>query len=341
MNVIFHSPQYFYWLLVLIPLVGISLWSYYSRRHKLRDYAGQQARKIMPDRIGIKRLLKDLLLALAVIVLIVALARPQMPSAMSGEDDQRGVEAIFCVDVSNSMLCPDLAPSRLEFTKRMLQTLLGRMKYDKVGIVIFAAKAYVHLPMTTDLKTAQEFIADINVNMLSAQGTAIGEAITLAQEAFSDDKEIGKTIVVLTDGENHEDDAISSAKGAKEAGVKVQVVGIGTKEGGPIPISSNDYLKDEQGEVVTTHFSPSMCRDIAEAGGGAFITSSNLSSVVSVLEDQIGLLPKANTGQYGSNSYTEYYELLAFLALAFILWELFVSERRNKLFGKRLFDDDK
>lgn len=341
MKLTFHSPEYFYLLLGLIPLLGLSLWSYYSRRHKLRAYAGRQAYRLMPERIGIKRLLKDLLLCLAAIVAIVALARPQMPSGVSSEEDRQGIEAMICVDVSNSMLCPDLPPSRLEFTKRTLQTLLSRMKYDKVGIVIFAARAYVHLPMTTDLKTAQEFIADINANMLSAQGTAIGEAITLARTAFSTTREIGKTIIVLTDGENHEGDAIASAADAKKAGIKVQVVGIGTKEGGPIPISgASDYLKDERGELVTTHFSPSMCRDIAEAGGGAFITSTSQSTIVNALTEQLDGLPKASTGQHSGRSFTEYYQILAWLTLLFLLWELLMSERKNKLFSKTLFDDD-
>lgn len=340
MKLTFHSPEYFYLLLGLIPLLGLSLWSYYSRRSKLRAYASTQAHRLMPERIGIKRLLKDGLLILAAIVAIIGLARPQIPSGASNQEDRQGVELMLCVDVSNSMLCPDLAPSRLEFTKQTLHTLLGRMKYDKVGIVIFAAKAYVHLPMTTDLKTAQEFIADINANMLSAQGTAIGEAISLASTAFSSNRDIGKSIIVLTDGENHEGDALTSASMAKKAGIKVQVVGIGTKEGGPIPIGANDYLKDEQGQVVTTHYSPSMCRDIAEAGGGVFVSSPKHSSIVSSLEEQIALLPKANTGQHAANSFIEYYELLAWLVLCLLLWELVISERRNKLFSKTLFDGD-
>lgn len=338
MRLIFRSPEYFYLLLTLIPLIGLSLWSYYSRRRKLRSYAGKQAHKLMPERVGVKRLIKDLLISLATLLIIVGLARPQIPNGTSSEEDRLGTEVMLCIDVSNSMLCPDLAPSRLEFTKHALQALLGRMKYDKVGIVIFAAKAYIHLPMTTDLKTAQEFVADINVNMLSAQGTAIGEAISLARTAFSSNKEIGKSIVILTDGEDHEGNAIVSATEARKAGIKVQVVGIGTKEGGPIPIDLSNYLKDEQGKVITTHFAPSMCRDIAQAGGGVFIASNNHNTIVSSLEDQIALLPKANTGLYNPNSFTEYYELLAWSTLLLLIWELIVSERRNKLFSKTLFD---
>lgn len=340
MKLTFHSPEYFYLFLAIIPLAGISLWSYYTRKRKLRAYAGKQVSLLMPECIGIKRLLKDGLLILAASMAIFGLARPQIPNGISDEEDKQGIEAMLCVDVSNSMLCSDLAPSRLEFTKRTLQNLLERMRYDKVGIIIFAAKAYVHLPMTTDLKTAQEFVADINANMLSAQGTAIGEAISLALTSFSSNREIGKSIIILTDGENHEGDAIVSATEAQKAGIKVHVVGIGTKEGGPIPLGPNDYLRDEQGQVVTTHFSPSMCQDIAKTGGGAFITSVSQSNIVSLLEEQIALLPKANTGQQSGNRFTEYYEVLAWLVLFFLLWELLISERKNKLFSKTLFDDN-
>lgn len=301
-------------------------------------YAGEQSYRLMPERIGIKRVLKDLLLLFAIVLTVFALARPQLPGAKDAQEDNQGIEAMLCVDVSNSMLCPDLAPSRLEFTKRTLQTLLSGMKHDRVGIIIFAAKAYVHLPMTTDLKTAQEFVADINVNMLSAQGTAIGVAIQLAKESFSSTKNIGKTIIVLTDGENHEGDALKSAADARDTGIKVQVVGIGTKQGGPIPLDDNGYLRDEIGEVVTTHLNVDMCRDIAQQGGGVFVTSSNHSNIVSSLKTQIDMLPKGNTGQYSSERNTEYYELLAWLILFVLLWELFISERKNKLFGKKLFE---
>lgn len=293
----------------------------------------------MPERVGVKRIFRDLLLLFAFVAIVIALARPQRLGGKAGDEDSRGIEAMICVDVSNSMLCPDLSPSRIDFTKRMLQTLLSDMKHDRVGIIIFAAKAYVHLPMTTDIKTAQEFVADINVNMLSAQGTAIGDAIQLAKGSFSSSKGIGRTIILLTDGENHEGDALSSASDARDAGIKVQVVGVGTKEGGPIPIDGN-YLRDEAGQVVTTHFNPEMCRDIAESGGGAFITSTNYNQVVSSLKTQLEHLPKGNTGNYGASNYIEYYEVVAWLAFILLLWECFVSERKNKLFSKKLFERD-
>lgn len=241
---------------------------------------------------------------------------------------------MICIDVSNSMLCPDLAPSRLDFAKRSVQRLLERMQSDKVGLIVFAGKAYMQLPITTDLKTAQEFLANITPTMLSAQGTAIGEAIGLAVQSFSSRDDIGKTIIVMTDGEDHEGDAIEGATAAAQQGIKVQVVGIGTADGGPIPVADGQYLKDEEGQVVTTHFNPEMCRSIAEAGQGSFVTSTNQNELVGALHQELDKLPKANTGRLEESGYLELYEVWAWLALILLIAECFIAERRNRILMK-------
>lgn len=336
MKFIFHSPQYLYLLLLLAPMVGLSIYSFYIRRRKLHRYASNPEMRttLMPERVGRKRLMRDLMLILSFAALVIVLARPQMPGNKQEGEDRRGIEAMICIDVSNSMLCPDLAPSRLNFAKRSVQRLLERMQSDKVGLIVFAGKAYIQLPITTDLKTAQEFLANITPSMLSAQGTAIGEAISLGIQSFSSREDIGKTIIVMTDGEDHEGDAIESATAAAKQGIRVQVVGIGTAEGGPIPVADGQYLKDEDGQVVTTHFNSDMCRSIAEAGQGSFVTSTNQSDLVEALYQELDKLPKANTGRLDHSGYLELFEVWAWLALVLLVAECFIAERRNRILMK-------
>lgn len=339
----FYAPQYLYLLFLLIPLVGISLYSFYSRRRRLHRYASAPEMRIvlMPHRVGRKRLIRDLICLLAFVALVIVLARPQMPGAKQVGEERQGIEAMICIDVSNSMLCPDLPPSRLDFAKRSVQHLLDRMQSDKVGLIVFAGQAYVQLPITTDLRTAAEFVADLTPTMLSAQGTAIGEAITLATQAFSTRTDIGKTIIVMTDGEDHEGEAEMAAASAAKQGIKVQVVGIGTEQGGPIPVGQGQYLKDEAGQVVTTHYNAQMCAALASAGGGSFISTTSRSELVEALHRELDKLPKANTGRVDRSGYVEHYEVWAWLALILLIGEFFISERRNRMLMKyKLFNNE-
>lgn len=332
MNFIFHSPSLLYLFPLLLLLVVLGGYSLYQRKQRLRRYISNPEMKqlLAPDRVGRKRIIRDVLLLLALGALVVVLARPQKVGKKVEGEDRQGIEAMICIDVSNSMLCPDIAPNRLEFAKRSIQKLLDQMSGDKVGIIVFAGQAYVQLPITTDHRTAQEFLSDITPSMLSAQGTAIGEAISLSLASFSSRKDIGKAIVVLTDGEDHEGDAIDAAKQAAKRGVRVQVVGVGTAEGGPIPVGQGQYLKDEEGQVVVTHFNTEMCSSIAQAGQGSFISTTDQSELVDALHRELDKLPKANTGQVDTSGFIELYEVWAWIALVLVIVELFISERRNR-----------
>lgn len=332
----FNNPNYLHFLWGVAFLLLASWGSYlYRRRQWLRLAERRELRALlMPERVGIKRILRDVLVLSALACLVVAIARPQTPGNVSKSEEQKGVELMLCIDVSNSMLSPDVAPSRMSFAKRSLTQLLEGLNSDKVGIVVFAADAYVQLPITTDLRTAQEFLQDVNPEMLTAQGTDIAKAIELASTAFSDRKDIGKSIIVVTDGESHEGGAEEAAKAAEAKGIKVSVVGVGSSEGGLIP-EGQGYLKDpETGTPVTTHLNAEMCRSIAEAGDGLYINTTSTNELVRTMQTALAKLPKAHLGTVDRAGYIEHYMPWVVAAIVLLVVELFVGQRRNRLFAK-------
>ena len=342
MNIHFYSPGYLYLLLALIPLLGLSLFAYWRRRWMLKRFADKDlGRALTPLASGKKYVLRDLLLLIAGALIIVVLARPQVAGGGDAANDDKGIDARICVDISNSMLCQDIAPSRLDFAKRTISRLLERMHSDRVGVIVFAGSAFVQLPMTTDLGTAQDFLADISPNMLSDQGTAIGQAIMLARQSFSDRKDLGKSIIVLTDGEDFEDNATEAAKDAAKAGIHINVVGIGSDKGGPIPTSEGN-LTDESGNMVVTRFNPDMCQQIADAGAGVFVSSSAQSTVVKEIEKQLEELPRASITSRGDNSAAEAFEPWLWAALVLLVVEFFIMGRKNKfLIRHNIFGNEK
>lgn len=342
MKLHFYNPEYFYLLLLVIPLVVIWFYAYYKRRSLQRKFAEVKMLKLLkPEASAKRRMLRGSLLILAICFLIIVLARPQIPGGSQTPEDQKGIEAMICLDISNSMLSQDLAPNRLKFSKQVLTRLLDKMAGDKVGLIVFAGNAYTQIPITTDLSAAKELLGDIDPYMVSTQGTAIGQSISLATKSFSSNKDIGKAIIVLTDGENHEDDAIGAAKEAFGKNIKVNVIGIGTPEGGPIPYDNN-YLKDENGNVVITKFNEQMCRQIAEAGDGTFITGQNASSIAESLITQLDKLPKANVSLNAPTGYIELYERFAQIALILLIIEFFIQERKSRFLRKHnIFKDEK
>lgn len=328
----FANPIYLYALSGLLVLALLSFLSYEWRRRRLRKLASRQELRdlIMPERIGRKRLTRDAFFIAALVFILVALARPQVVGKNSQEEEQRGIEIMLCIDVSNSMLSTDLAPSRMSFTKRMVARLVEQRPNDRIGIIIFAANAYVQLPITSDHSTALEFLQDISPQMLTAQGTNIGEAVGLAQSAFSDKQEVGKAIVLFTDVEDQEEGALEAVTAAAKAGIKIHVVGVGTVEGGTIPMP-NGYLKDDEGNIVTTRLGKDEGIALAQAGSGSFISSAIESEVLSELQPQLDRLPKVALGTIDRTGYIELYAPWVTGAILLLLLESFISQRRNRL----------
>ncbi|KGN72455.1 aerotolerance regulator BatB [Porphyromonas macacae] len=341
MKLHFQNPEILYWLLIILPMIAIWYYAYYQRRKQQRRFAEvKMLRLLKPEASSKRRLYRGVLMITATFFLIIVLARPQIPGGPQVPEDQKGIEAMVCLDISNSMLSQDLAPDRLSFSKQILNRLFDEMAGNKVGLIVFAGNAYTQIPITTDLSAAKEMISGIDPEMLTAQGTSIGAAIQMASKAFSDNREIGKTIIVITDGENHEDDAVSQSKDAAREGIQVNVVGVGSPEGGPIPVDDG-YMKDEEGKVVITKFNESMCNEIAQNGNGIVITGTNASAIANRLLKQLDKLPKANVSKSGISGYIELFDRFAKIALILLIVELFIEERKSRFLRKlNLFKDE-
>ncbi len=337
----FQYPEYLYGLLLVIPLVGLWYYSYYHRRRQQRRFAEVEMLKMLkPEASSKRRMLKGFLLMVVITLLVIVVARPQIPGGPQIPEDQKGIEAMICLDISNSMLSQDLAPDRLSFSKQILSKVFDEMGGNKVGLIVFAGNAYTQIPITTDLSAAKEMLAGIDPEMVSTQGTAIGAAIQMASKAFSDNREIGKSIIVVTDGENHEDDAVGAAKEASKKGIHIHVVGVGSPDGGPIPMDEG-FMQDENGKMVVTKFNEEMCRKIAQTGDGNVISGTNATAISDQLVKLLDKLPKANVSKSGASGYAEMFQRFAIPALILLILEFFVTERRSRWLRKlNLFKDE-
>ena len=346
----FANPEYLY-LLFLLPVVCVVLWYSHRRRRELIKKIGDKSLllQLVPDFSPARRKLKLGLIITAMVLTIVMIARPQFGSKIENVKRQ-GIEVIFALDVSNSMMAEDVTPNRLEKAKRMMMQLIDARGDDKVGLIVFAGDAYTQIPITNDYVSAKMFMSSINTSLVPTQGTSIGEAIDLATKSFGGDKEdngdkakVGRAIVVITDGENHEDDAVEAAKMAASMGIIVNVVGIGSPQGAPIPQPGlMSFKKGEHGEVVVTKLNEPMCMNIAQAGNGIYVRVDNSNNAQKVIEKALDTMAKSDVESKVYSEYDEQFQFLAFLILLLLVAELFISEKRNKFFDNiKIFGDDK
>jgi Ca-activated chloride channel family protein len=262
----------------------------------------------------------------------VLLARPQFGSRLETVKRQ-GIEVIIALDISNSMLAEDVQPSRLQKAKRLVSQLVDKMENDKVGMIVFAGDAFTQLPITSDYISAKMFLETIDPSLISKQGTALGAAINLSTRSFTPMEGVGRTVILITDGENHEDDAVKMAQVALENGITVQVMGVGTPEGAPIPIAGTQSLrKDRNGNVVVTKLNESMCKEIAAAGGGAYVRVDNTTAAVRALSSELEKLSKSEIESQVYTQYNEQYIVIAWIVLALLVVECLFLERKNPLF---------
>lgn len=329
----FAHIEYF-WLLLLVPLlVAVMEWSLAERKRKVARLATSAAfAKLSPESSTKKLRTKFWLLMLALVALIFAAARPQMGSKLS-EVEREGVEIMVAVDVSNSMLASDFAPNRLERTKYAVERVIEGLSEDRIGVIVFAGDAYVQLPITADYLTARNFVRQISTSQVTRQGTAIGAAIELATRSFSSQSESSRVLVLVTDGENHEDDALAMAEKATAQGVKIYTIGIGTPEGAPISIG-DDFIRDENGEIVVSKLDEEVLQKIAVTTGGAYVraTTANVG-----LGDIISLINRTEKSKFKSEVFEEYNELYPIplaIALALLLLECVVLPRKNRVLAR-------
>lgn len=330
----FESPIYLY-LLCLIPVFCVIMYlTEILRKKKLKRFSDAELLKqLMPDASNLRRWIKFGLLQLALAMLIIIVARPQMGTKVSNEK-RNGIECIIALDISNSMLAEDVQPSRLDKSKMLIEGLLDKSSNDKIGLVVFAGEAYVQLPITADYVSAKMFLQNIDPSLIQTQGTDIARAINLSMNSFTQQDKIGKAIIVITDGEDHEGGAMEAAKAANAKGMNVFILGIGNPEGAPIPDGKGGYMTDNTGNTVMTSLNEQMCKEVASAGKGTYIHVDNTSSAQDRLNDE---LAKLQQGEMKSTIYSEYSEQFQAFGIFFILLlilEICINETVNPFFRR-------
>jgi len=327
----FEDITYLY-LLAVIPLLAL-LRFMMTRAHKkrLKKFGNPRlVKQLMPDVSRWRPSVKFWLLQAALALIIVMLARPQFGTKISQEKRQ-GIETLICMDISNSMLAQDVTPSRLDRCKMMVENLVDNFTDDKIGLIVFAGDAFIQLPITSDYVSAKMFLADIQPSMIATQGTDIALAISKAMNSFTQEEGIGKAIIVITDGEDHEGGAIEAAKDARKKGMRVYVLGVGSAGGAPIPDGNGGYMKDRGGNTVMTHLNQDMCRQIAQAGGGAYIHVDNNSDAQRQLDNELAKLSKKETESTIYSDYDEQFQAVGILVLLLLIVELCLLECKNPL----------
>lgn len=320
------------WWLIAVPVFVIGyVVSTKRKQRQLQEFGDKELMaQLMPDASKSRPIWKFCLLIVAFVLLIVAAARPQYGQKESTVKRQ-GIEVMVALDISNSMLAEDVAPNRLDRAKQMLSKMIDNMVDDKVGLVVFAGEAFTQLPITCDYVSAKMFLNTITPNLIQTQGTAIGTALQTAISSFGSlESEAGRAIVLITDGENHEDDAIAAAKQAHELGMQVFVIGIGKPEGAPIPKpGTNDYFKDRSGQVVVSKLNEEMCQQIAEAGSGVYVRCDNTNTAMRALQQELDRIATTELETTVYADYNEQYQSFALIALLLLMIEFFIMSRQN------------
>ena len=334
----FEDPIYL-WLLVLIPILALVRFvSYRNQKKRLHKFGEPQLLKnLMPDVSRFRPSVKFWVLQAALALLILMLARPQMGTKISHEK-RTGIETIIALDISNSMRAEDIVPSRLDRSKMMIENLVDHFTNDKIGLIVFAGDAFVQLPITSDYVSAKMFLSSIDPSMMATQGTDIAAAIDMATNSFTQEEGIGKAIIVITDGEDHEGGALQAAEAARKKGMCVFVLGVGSAQGAPIPIpGTGDYMKDNTGNTVMSALNEDMCRQVAQAGGGAYIHVENNSAAQQRLDNELDKLAKKETSTTVYSDYDEQFQAFGILALLLLILEICILDRRNPLLKRISF----
>ncbi|MFO7615638.1 MAG: VWA domain-containing protein [Bacteroidales bacterium] len=334
----FANESYLLGLLVIPVLVALFFlvrhWSgkrllFWSDHHLLE--------RLAPLRSTFRPIIKYLLMMLALGAMIIALARPQYGSKLS-EVKRRGIELIIALDVSNSMLAEDILPSRLENAKMAISRLVDKLQNDKIGLIVFAGDAYIQMPITTDYSAAKLFLNAINPQMVPRQGTSVSSAIRLAMRSFSPESEKSRAIIVITDGEDHEEGAIEAAREAAEAGMVVHAIGTGTPSGVPIPLSAGsgrvDFRTDSEGRVVISQLNEELLRQVSGAGKGIYIRATNSRTGLNDILDEVNQMEKEEISARVYSEYDEQFVYYAGLALILILLEMLILGRKNLFFNR-------
>ena len=334
-DIYFLDAKIYFWLLLIIPvlvLVGIfNLW--WKKRTQKKFAQSHLFKQLAPNTSTFKPILKLVFVCLAVACVAVALVNPKMGNKMETVK-REGVDLVFAMDVSKSMECEDIAPNRLQKSQQLISEIINQLAGDRIGIIAYAGSAFPQLPITTDYASGRLFLQQLNTNMVSSQGTAITDAIELAKTYYNDKEQTNRILLLVSDGEGHEDDDVTSvAEEAAKEGIKIITIGVGTEKGGPIPIKQRgivkSYKKDQEGETVITKLNPQTLKDISTEANGAYIDGTHTKQAV---DQVIQLLQNMEKKEFESKQFADFKDQFQWFlgaALLFLLLDIFVLERRT------------
>ncbi|SDG78889.1 VWA domain-containing protein [Psychroflexus sediminis] len=346
---ILEEQIYFWGFLVLPVLLLLFLtYAYWKKKTQKKFAENRLFKKLAPDQSRFKSNLKFLVLSLAFACFVMALVNPKLGTKLETVK-REGVDIVFALDVSKSMLAEDIAPNRLEKSKRIITEIINNLAADRVGLVGYAGSAFPQVPITTDYSTTKTFLQSMNTEMVSSQGTAISQAIDLATSYYNDDDQTNKVLIILSEGEDHSDNAISMAEQAAEEGIRIYTVGVGTERGGPIPIKENgriqSYLKNDAGETVITKKDTETLRKIAEIGNGAYIDGSSTSEAVDEILKELQKIEKTEFEAKQFADFKSKYQWFLGFGIFLVLIDILLLERKTSwvrqlnLFNERKNDE--
>lgn len=330
----FQNPEYLY-LLIILPFLfaGFIYMNIRKKKDVLKLGDLSLIKQLMPE-LSLKRSYLKFWLTFAAIVFgIIVIARPQFGTKIE-KVERKGIELVIAIDVSNSMLARDVSPDRLSKAKQILTRIIDERRDDKVAIIVFAGEAFVQLPMTADNQSAKLFLETIDPTLVPVQGTVIGSAINIGMNSFTSEKDIDKAMIIITDGESHEGNAVEMAEQAAAHGIQVNVVGIGSPEGSPVPVSqySNEPKKDNEGKVVVSRLNEQMCKDIAQAGKGLYVRADNSNNALKSLQAELEKLQKKNYEGVAYSEYDEKFQIFAWAMLILLFIEICIFDKKNRIF---------
>ncbi len=326
----FAYPNALFLYIPLLLIVALFLYANYKRRSDLRQYGSPELLvAMMPEASRHRPQLKFWLTFAALCFMVLLLARPQFGTKIETVKRQ-GIETVIALDISNSMMAQDVAPNRLERSKNVISRLVDGFEDDKVGLIVFAGDAFIQLPITNDFISAKLFLESISPSLITRQGTNIKAAIDMATRSFTPREGVGKAIIIITDGENHEGGAVEAAKAAAEKGMMVYVMGVGTPEGAPIPEGrGNDFRRDKEGNVIVTKLNEQMCQEIAAAGNGVYIRIDNTGNAQKILQKEVDKLAKADLDTAVYSEHDEQFQVMAWIAFVLLLIEMLLMVKKN------------
>lgn len=328
----FANPNALFLYILLFLVVGIYFYAGHRRKSALRKYGDPNLlAALMPEVSPYRSKIKFWITFVAMCFMVLLIARPQFGTKVETVK-RHGIETIIALDISNSMLAEDVAPNRLEKSKNIISKLVDSFEDDKVGLIVFAGDAFIQLPITNDFISAKMFLESINPGLITRQGTNIKAAIDMATRSFTPREGVGKAVIIITDGENHEGGAIEAAKAAAEKGMSVYVMGVGSPEGSPIPTGRNDFRRDKEGNVIVTKLNEQMCQEIAAAGNGVYIRIDNTNNAQKILQKEIDKLAKADIESAVYSEYDEQFQVMAWIALILLLLEMLLMVKKNPRF---------